>query len=69
MKDIEDIFGIGDEVNVTARPDDLFNHDFTGYVIGHRNGYVQVKDQDDDVWECDAEQLSHCSDKYFHGEI
>ncbi len=62
---MQDHFQIGDEVNVKSRGDDLF-HDFTGRVTGHKNGFVQVTDQDDDVWDCDPEQVSHCSDVYMH---
>ncbi len=66
---IED-FEVGMEVNVEHQPDDLFNHDFTGIVTAIRpgsvDGYVSVKDQDDDVWDCDPRQLSYCTDAIMH---
>jgi hypothetical protein len=58
MKDFE----IGDEVEVTAGPGDDFANDFTGTVYGFRGEYIQVKDQDDDVWECEAGQLKLVED-------
>lgn len=49
---------IGDTVDVTARNGDYFDHDFTGTVIGiQADGIIAVADQDDDVWDCDPEQV------------
>lgn len=66
MKDIQDYFMVGSEVNVTARPDDMFNHDFTGTVIGYKDEFVQVRDQDDDVWDCEPSQLEFNTDAIMH---
>lgn len=55
-------FSIGDRVDVNAEPDDLFLHNFTGTVIGFKDNFVQVKDQDDDVWDCEPDQLTLNSD-------
>jgi hypothetical protein len=47
----------GETVSVTAVAGDMF-HDFTGNVVGFSpEGFVLVKDQDGDVWECDEDQL------------
>ena len=47
----------GETVSVKAVEGDMF-HDFTGSVVGYSpEGFVQVKDQDGDVWECDETQL------------
>ena len=48
----------GDEVN---SPDpngtDVFLNEFTGTVIGKRNGYIQVQDGDQEVFEIEPERL------------
>ena len=49
---------VGQDLNVTARADDDFLNDFTGHCIGVRNGFLQVRDQDDDVWEVEVSQVS-----------
>ena len=59
-----EFFSKGDSVNV--EPADDICHEFTGTVVGFRNGNVIVEDQDGDCWEVDAEQLSFCSDQYMH---
>jgi len=53
----------GETVSVTSVAGDMF-HDFTGNVVGFspiapwsQEGFVLVKDQDGDVWECDEDQL------------
>ena len=46
------------EVEVERKPDDLFNFDFTGTCIGVREGLLQVRDQEDNVWEVDADQVA-----------
>lgn len=57
--EIEEIYGMfekGDEVHVLANKDDNFN-DFFGTVIGYKSeGIVQVKDQDDNVWDVGENQ-------------
>jgi len=52
-------FSIGDNVNVKQLPGDLFNHDFTGHVTGFKDVYIQVTDQDEDVWDCVPEQVTY----------
>lgn len=48
---------VGDPVSVTARHGDIF-HDFTGTVCAIRDdGIISVVDQDDDVWDCDPDQV------------
>ena len=49
---------VGETVLVTARPEDDFLNDFSGEVIGVRNGFLQVRDQDSDVWEVEVSQVS-----------
>ena len=63
---IED-FEVGMNLNVRRMMHDLFNHNFTGHVISCNRGYVQVRDQDDDVWDCVPEQLTCSSDDIMHG--
>ena len=53
-----DYFAKGDKVNVKARIDDLFTNDFTGTVVEIKSKTIVVRDQDDDCWEVDAEQLT-----------
>ena len=48
---------VGEKIHVTANEDDDF-HDFVGTCIGVRNGFLQVKDQDDDVYEVEVSQIS-----------
>ena len=47
---------VGLTVDVTPMEDDLF-HDFTGTIIGVKNQYFQVKDQDDDVYDVEEYQI------------
>lgn len=53
------LFEKGDTVEVLANNNDLFN-DFCGTVIGYKgnvnDGIVQVRDQDDDVWDVGENQ-------------
>lgn len=50
------MFEKGDTVEVIANKDDPFN-DFCGTVIGYKGGgIVQVKDQDDNVWNVGENQ-------------
>jgi len=51
-------FSIGDEVEVIANINDIFC-DFMGTVIGIKgNNIIQVRDQDDDVFDVDADQCT-----------
>ena len=49
---------VGLDVTVTPRKDDPFLHEFSGPVIGVRNGFLQVRDADDDVWEVEVSQVA-----------
>lgn len=64
-----DDFHTGEQVNVKKFDDDLFDHDFTGTVVGIRYNMslVTVEDQDGDCWDCEPGQLSFSSDKEMHG--
>lgn len=64
MKNTIGIFRTGDEVNVIRKQDDVFQNDFTGTVVGFRaDQYVQVRDQDDNTWDCDPDQLELTGDE------
>lgn len=49
---------MGKTVTVTPNTNDIFTHEFVGTVIGLRNGAVQVRDQDDEVFEVEFSQIS-----------
>jgi hypothetical protein len=56
------MFNKGDIVEVIANNDDDFN-DFCGRVIGYKGeGIVQVKDQEDDVFDVDENQCKKIDD-------
>ena len=59
------LFDAGDMVEVLANVDDIFN-DFCGTVIGYKgnpdDGIVQVRDQDDDVWDVGENQCEKVDD-------
>ena len=51
---MDERFEIGATVDVHfSNNGELYNHDFTGTVMGYHGKYVQVKDQEDDVWDCE----------------
>ena len=50
-----DDFHKNDIVDVYPTSTDMFS-DFTGKIIGFRDNFVQVKDQDDDVFEVEPHQ-------------
>ena len=52
-----DKFNKGDTVDVRPTQNDLFEHEWTGKVIGYRMGYVVVIDQDGNAFDCSEEQL------------
>lgn len=56
IPDPESFVGMSGEV--TPRADDDFSHEFSGECIGVRNGFLQVRDQDDDVFEVEMGQFS-----------
>lgn len=49
---------VGEEVDVEPFSDDAFAHEFRGTVIGIRNGCLQVRDQDENVWEVLQRQVT-----------
>lgn len=50
-------FKVGDEVLVVPGPDSLAAHEFVGRVIGFKKAWIQVKDQDDNVFDCDVDEV------------
>jgi len=74
MNNTAEDFSKGERVNVEPMPNDLFDHPFTGYVVGFKQGdtssgtFVQVKDMDDDVWDCCPEQVSSNTDEIMHAD-
>lgn len=42
---------------VIPRTDDPFVNEFVGKCVGIRNGFLQVKDQDDDIYEIEMSQF------------
>ena len=56
MSKRDSIFEVNDTVEVLANKNDIFN-DFCGTVIKiKKDGIVQVRDQEDDVWDCGENQ-------------
>lgn len=55
MTKTKDKFQFGDEVEVLSKDGNPPN-DFVGKVIGYKNSYVQVRDQEDDVFDVDEDQ-------------
>lgn len=49
-------FPIGSSVIATPKDGD-FEHEFTGTVISHNKGFIQVIDGDENVYDCDEDQL------------
>ena len=52
------MFPIGSEVTATPLDGD-FASEFTGTVIGYKDNYIQVQDQDDNVFDCELSQLNN----------
>ena len=50
-------FPVGAEVDAKPKDND-FAHEFTGHVISHNKGYIQVRDQENNVFDCDPDQLT-----------
>jgi len=46
--------------------EDLHNHGFCGMLIGYRNGYAQVRDCDDNVFEIEPERLALVADNLLY---
>jgi len=55
MKDPEDY--VGCRVVVTPTAADDFLNEFEGEVIGVRDGFLKVRDEDDDVWCVEIKQV------------
>ena len=55
-------FEVGERVVVIPRlRNDIVRNEFMGVVIGIKDGrYVQVKDQEDNVFDCEPVQVHHC---------
>ena len=74
MKNPVSEVGKGERVNVEPMLTDLFDHPFTGTVVGYKRGspgegiFIQVKDMDDDIWDCCPEQISHNTDGILHAD-
>ncbi len=49
---------VGMTADVTPNKDDCFN-EFRGTIIGVKDGFFQVKDQDDDVWDVEENQIKY----------
>lgn len=54
---LELLLPVGRSCYVTPMQDDNF-HDFQGTIIGYRNGYILVKDQQDDVFQVEPCQVA-----------
>lgn len=73
MNNTAEDFSIGQRVNVEPLPEDFFEP-FTGRVVGFRqctttNGkFVQVRDMDDEDWDCCPEQVSPNTDEIMHSD-
>ena len=52
---------VGDEVVASPKNND-FSNEFVGVIISRNKGYYQVRDQDDNVFDCDLDQLSLVED-------
>ena len=47
---------IGDTVFVTADGEEIMC-DFEGTIVGFKKGYIQVRDQEDNVYDCEPSQI------------
>lgn len=57
---------VGLSGTVTPNDDDGFLHEFYGVCIGVRKGFLQMQDQDGDVFEVEAKQFTpdvECDEK------
>jgi len=54
---IADTYNIGDRVSVEVWPNDVFNEDFDGIVVDISENVLTVRDQDNDVWDVEYEQV------------
>jgi len=54
----EQVYQIGDFVLATPKNGD-FNNEFSGTVVGFKDQYIQVRDMEDNVFDCEADQIEH----------
>lgn len=54
--DPENFVGLGG--TVTPCDDDVFSHEFEGWCIGVRNGFLQMRDQDGEVYDVEVRQFT-----------
>ena len=52
---------VGESGKVVPNDDDPFLHEFVGMCIGVRNGFLQIRDSDDDVYEIEVSQFTPLS--------
>lgn len=57
MAYIFDTYNIGDRVYVEVWPNDIFNEDFDGIVVDISKDGLTVRDQNNDVWNVEFEQV------------
>ncbi len=58
MKSILDqLGGVGTQVNVKHFQGDAFEHDFIGTITGIHRYFITVKDQDGNAWDCEPFQI------------
>ena len=48
---------VGLRGNVVPHEDDTFLYEFNGLCIGVRNGFLQIRDSEDDVYEVEVSQF------------
>jgi hypothetical protein len=49
---------VGMRGTVTPLEDDVFSHEFDGMCIGVRRGFLQMRDQDDEVYDVEVRQFT-----------
>jgi len=54
---MKDKFPVGISVIATPKDGD-FAHEFTGTVISHNKGFIQVIDGEENVYDCEPDQLT-----------
>lgn len=66
---IADTYNIGDRVSVEVWPSDVFNEDFDGIVVDISENVLTVRDQDNDVWDVEYEQVCKIDWHLEYGKI
>ena len=57
-KPINHRFKVGDKVMVIPNKESAVTHEFVGKIVGFKGGpLIQVKDQDDDVFDCEIDEV------------